>query len=142
MSLARRSISSITWISLVGIFIYPIGLIQSIILARFLPIETFGVFVGVSSITNLSYIFFDFGLTKAFIHRSEETKDEEWAAKNFFTLRLILDTTWAIILILYGLLFMYGTRQLALFILVISGYLTKIAVTPRAILTRRVQHRA
>lgn len=141
MSLVQRSLRSITWISFFGILSYPVGIVQSILLARLLPVETFGVFVGISSVVNISYILFDFGLTNAFIHRSPETQNEDQAAATLFSLRLCLDSAWAVILLAFGSWIYTGDSRLVLVVLVTTAYLNRITVTPRAILTRQVQHR-
>ena len=47
MSIAKQSISAVTWNAISNGVKIPIGFIQSILLARLLPIEVFGVYGGV-----------------------------------------------------------------------------------------------
>ena len=105
MSLAQRSVQSATWATFATVAALPINFIHSVLLARWLPIEYFGIYAAVYSIIILSGSVFEFGFSNAFIHRSEETEDETRAAAAYFTLRLIFDTAWAVILIAAGWLF-------------------------------------
>jgi O-antigen/teichoic acid export membrane protein len=141
MSLAKRSIRSVTWNTLASLISLPLSFIQSIMLARLLPVDYFGIFVGVSSIVNLSSVFFEFGLSSAFLHRSEETRDEAHAAGVYFCLRLILNSIWLVLLIGAGLIFFTGTRQWVLIFMAGASYLTFVAAAPEIILIRRVEHR-
>ena len=141
MSLANRSITSVTWNAIANFIRLPVGLIQSIVLARLLPVEYFGIFAGMLALVNFSYVFFDFGLGSAFFHRSAETQDEEQAIAVLFSLRLIFTLIWAVILIAVALILLSDQRQLVLIVLTITGFFSKIAGTPMILLMRRVEHR-
>lgn len=141
MSLAQRSITSVAWNVFANLFKIAILLVRSIWLARLLPVETFGVYALATSIVTFTGVIPMFGMASAFLHRSPETANEEQAAAVHFTLRLVLTSCWAGILILAAFLFTSAELRLALIVLtlVFSGlYLTD---TPKAILTRRVEHR-
>ncbi len=141
MSLAKRSITSVTWNAIANFIRLPVGLIQSIVLARLLPVEYFGIFAGMVAMVNLSYVFFDFGLGSAFFHRSAETQDEDQAIAVLFSLRLIFTSIWAVILIAVALILLSDQRQLVLIVLTVTGFFSKIAGTPVILLMRRVEHR-
>ena len=73
MSLAQRSVRSIKWNTLATVLGFPLGFIQTVLLARLLPVEYFGVFAAVNSIIGLSGTVFEFGLGNAYVHRAPET---------------------------------------------------------------------
>lgn len=139
--LAQRSIRSVTWISLANMIALPVNFIQSVLLARLLPVAYFGVFAGMSSIIALSGIFFEFGLGNAFLHRSQDTIDEDQAVSVLFTLRLFFDTLWLIAFLTFGFLTLTDLNRLAFSVLLVSGYFNRLTLTPRLLLARQVQHR-
>lgn len=141
MSLVQRSVTSVTWNAGANLFKVVILLARSIILARLLPVETFGVYALATAIVTFSGILPKFGLSGAFLHRAPETADEERAAAVHFTLRLALTTLWAAALVGLALLLAEGELRLALVVLTLlygGLYLTD---TARGVLVRRVQHR-
>lgn len=143
MTLAKRTFTSGSWkigsntINLVIVFI------RSIVLARLLPVEIFGVFAFASSITRLSVILTDFGISGAFVHRSPETEDIDQAAAVQFTFRIILTLAWAGVLFLGTFLFTEANSLLrtALICLVVVLSITQLTSTPNLILLRKVQQR-
>lgn len=141
VSVARRSISSISWKATASLITFPVGLIQYIVLARLLPVEYFGIIAGVGAIVSLSGVFIEFGLGSAFLHRSPETEDEDQAAALYFSLRLCIEVVGGIILVTYGLLFLPGLQQLSLLVLAIGGGVSRLISTPAMLLIRRVQHK-
>ncbi|MBN2547919.1 MAG: oligosaccharide flippase family protein [Anaerolineales bacterium] len=141
MSLARRSISSISWNAIASLFALPVGVIQYIVLARLLPVEYFGIVAGIGALVALSGVAAEFGLNSAFLHRSAETEDEDQAAALYFTLRLCFEAIWMVLLITYGTLFLTGLQLLTLVVLTITGGLSRAISTPSMLLIRRVQHR-
>ena len=141
MSLARRSINSVAWNSVANLFTLPIGLIQSILLARLLPVEYFGIHGGVLALMVLINQLFEFGLATAFLHRSPETEDEGRAVDVLFTLRFILYTLRFLTLLALGLALFSELRQMVLVVLAITNYITGLINIPFLILIRRVHHR-
>jgi O-antigen/teichoic acid export membrane protein len=141
MSLTQRSVRSVKWNTLATVLGFPLGFVQTVLLARLLPVEYFGVFAGVNSIIGLSSTVFEFGLGNAYVHRAPETLDEEHATAAYFTLRLIFDSVWALCLLAFGWITLSGIRQWVLIFLVVTGYLSRLTLVPQALLMRRVQHR-
>lgn len=141
MSLVQRSVTSVGWNAGSNLFKIAILLARSIVLARLLPVEVFGVYALATSIVTFSGILPRFGTGGAFLHRAAETADEESAAAVHFSLRLLLTMLWAIALVVLTLLFAEGQLRVALLVLTLAYgglYLTEV---PRFILVRRVQHR-
>lgn len=118
-----------------------LGFGRSIILARLLPIEVFGIYALASSITSLTAPIASFCTGSAFLHRSEETQDEDYAAAIQFTLRLITTSLWIISLIIVGLVFTEGDNRVALCALAVIRGAAHLTETAKMILNRRVVHR-
>jgi O-antigen/teichoic acid export membrane protein len=77
----------------------------------------------------------------ALVHRAPETEDLEQAARVHFTLKLLLTSTWALLMVGGVALFSEGATRTALFVLVGTMAGLQLTETPRLILTRRVVHR-
>jgi PST family polysaccharide transporter len=140
-TLARRAIDSLTWNTTANLLTLPLAFLQSVVLARLLSVETFGVYAGVAALTELFYAFFDFGLGAAAMHRNPETEDEERTMAIFFTLRLIMLTLGALILCGVAVFFFMELRRQVLIVLALSGWTLRIAMTGNILLLRRVQHK-
>lgn len=141
MSLFQRSLRSLRWTTAASLLKLPIGLLQSILLARLLPVEAFGAYAGVSAVILLSGVLFEFGLSGAYFHRAPETEDESQATTLFFTLRLLLYSVWAALLALGGWFFLDGSRLVLFQVFLLLTYLGKLTDAPRLLLMRRVKHR-
>ena len=139
--LARRSTVAVAWNMASGMSGMAVLFARSIILARLLPVETFGVYAGASALVVLTSVFATFGMGGAFLHRALETEDEERAATVHFTLKLLFTTAWAAVLIAFALLRTTGEQQTALIVLTLATAGLEITQTPRLILVRRVVHR-
>ena len=141
MSLAKRSVNSITWNASTNLIKIGVLLARSIVLARLLPVETFGVYALATSIVTFSGILPMFGMGSAYLHRAPETTDEEQAAAVHFTLRFVLTALWAAALVLLAWLFADGALRIALIVLTLAFAGIYLTDTPKIILTRRVEHR-
>jgi O-antigen/teichoic acid export membrane protein len=141
MGLAKRSINSATWNTISNLIGLPVGLAQSIILARLLPIEYFGIYAGVFALIVLVNHVFEFGVGTAYLHRSAETEDEIHSINVLFSLRLILYTARMGVYLVLAFFVFSELRQLVLIVLAVMGWLTGLAQTPSLILVRRVEHR-
>ena len=140
-SIAERSVASATWNVGVNLVKVVVLLARSIILARLLPVETFGVYALATSIVTFTGILPTFGLGAAYLHRAPETEDEEAAAAVHFTLRLLFTVVWAVALIAIALAFTEGILQPTLIALTLIFAGLYISITPKIILARRVRHR-
>lgn len=140
MNLAERSLRSGAWS--VGANIVKVVVLfgRSIILARLLPVETFGLYVLAYSIVTLTAILPLFGLGGALVHRSAETADEGAAAATHFTLTLTFTAVWAAALIGGSLFWADGEMQATLIALTLIYAGLNLTETPRYLLTRRVDH--
>lgn len=141
MSLARRSVTSAFWKSGSSLINALVLFGRSILLARWLPVEVFGVYSLAGTIVSLSVIFVNFGFGAAFLHRSPETADEGKAAETHFTLKSIFSAVWLFLILGAASLFAEGEMQIALIVIALSQAGLQLASTPAAILSRRVLHR-
>lgn len=141
MSLARRSVSSTAWNISANFGKVAILFVRSVLLARLLPVETFGIYALAGSIVTLSVLLPRFGMGEAFLHRAPETNDEGDAAAVHFTLKLIFTLAWAALLVVGTLVFTTGETRTAMLLLIGTGVGMELTQTPRLILVRRVVHR-
>jgi PST family polysaccharide transporter len=141
VSLTKRSVTSIGWNVGVSVVQVLVGLVRSVLLARLLPVEVFGIYAFSSSIVTLSTIVPSFGMGGAFLHRSEETEDEDTTASVHLTLQVIFTAIWMVVLSAGALIFATGQTRLALLVLTISQGGVLLCQTPYLLLVRRVVHR-
>ena len=141
MSLAQRSITSISWNMVANVAKVVILFARTVILARLLPIETFGVYALAGSVVGLSIPLATFGLGGAFLHRTPETEDESHAAGVHLTLKGVFTLLWAVLVTAGALIFTDGAERTAIISLTLIFSVMEMAQTPRLILTRRVIHR-
>ena len=141
MSLARRSVTSAAWNIGVNWARVLVLIVRSILLARLLPVEIFGVYAFASSVVEITAVLPQFGMRDAFLHRAPETSHEEQTAAVHFTLKFILTLGWAAALVVFSLVFTSGDVQIALLLLTMTSSGIHLTQTPNLILTRRVVHR-
>jgi O-antigen/teichoic acid export membrane protein len=101
----------------------------------------FGVYALATSIIQLSIVLPNFGMGGAFLHRTTETKDIQVTAAVHFTIKTILISIWALLLITCALIFTKDEIRIALIFLTITHAGLALAQTPKIILIRRVHHR-
>lgn len=141
MSLAERSITSVSWNIGANLGKIAVLLVRSIVLARLLAVETFGVYTLATSIVTFSGILPVFGLGSAFLHRVPETANEDEAAAVHLTLRLLLTGIWVVALVGLSIVFTQGSLRLAMVVLTLVFAGLHLTDTPKVIFARRVQHR-
>lgn len=140
MSLARRAVASVSWNLGVNPIKIVVLLVRSILLARLLPVDTFGIYALATTIVTFSGILPNWGMGSAFLHRAPETADEERAAAVHFTLRLALTAIWLAGVLALSLWLASGPLQTALIVLAVVFAGLYLVDTPKTILVRRVQH--
>ena len=141
MSIAQRSIRSVSWLGLASISSIVVGVVRSILLARWLPVHIFGTYALATAVVSLTVVIPNFGLVGAFLHRSPETEDMNIAAAVHFTLELIFIIIWAVLLSSGVLIYGHGQTGVAILLLTFTTAGIQLTQTPRAILIRRVVQR-
>lgn len=139
--LAQRSLIAISWTSSSNLISMLVLLMRSILLARLLPVEVFGVYSAAIAIISIAAIPAIFGMDRAFIHRSEFTQDEVAAAPVHFLLMSISALIWTVCMSV-GIWFLSdGALRISLLVLTATSAVTLLCLTPMTILERRVVHR-
>jgi O-antigen/teichoic acid export membrane protein len=141
MSLARRSLTSISWNFAVNTAAVGILAVRMILLTRWLTPEIYGVYTFAYAILILTIIIPNFGMEEAFVHRAPEVENESDAAAVHFTLRSLFTLIWAAVILLGTLLFAQDDLRLALLVLTPVYFGVQMTQTPILILRRRVTHR-
>lgn len=141
MSLARRTVAGLGWQSGSGLLQAGVLFGRSILLARLLPVEVFGVYAGATVAVELVAMVGEFGLGGALIHRSPATEDEETAAAVHFTLTALFSAVWATLLAGAAVIWLDGSDRLALLVVTAAAAAGTLARTPRMLFIRRVAHR-
>ena len=137
--LARRSIHSVKWNGIGNFFQIIVGFIQLVVLARLLPIESFGVYSGAVAVTTLLGGISVFGLAEAFKFRCKETIDIEQTAAVHFTLQLVITLIWTVLMVAGGFLFIKSNADgylLVFIVLTLSKAAANFANTPKVILSQ------
>lgn len=116
-------------------------LMRSIILARLLPIDIFGVYGAASAIIGIAVIPAVFGMDRALIHRSEFTENEAAAAPIHFSLMSISAGIWTVCMFLGVWFWSDGALRISLLVLTATSAVSLLCITPLTILERRVVHR-
>lgn len=140
MSLARRSVASTLWNAASNFINLAVLFARSVLLARLLPVEVFGIYGLASSVVGLTIPITDFGMFGAFLHRTRETADEEQVTGAYFSLKLVFVLAWCFLLLLGAATFANGPTRTALALLTVSTGLLHLAQIPKLILIRRVEH--
>ncbi len=140
-SLAQRSISSITWRTVTSWVGRVILFTRAVLLARWLPVDVFGILAFAGSIISLTASLSDFGKSSAFLSKTSITENEEETAATHFTLSLIFGIFVLLGVILGSLFFTEDLLREALIVLAVTAGLKQLMITPRRILVRRIQHR-
>jgi len=115
--------------------------VRTWLLARWLPVETFGVYSFATSLVALTGMVSQFGMGGAFLHRCAETEDEDQAAAVHFTLNVITTVIWAVVMLIIVFASTHSETRLALLVLTGTTSGMQLTQTLGLILQRRVMHR-
>lgn len=141
-NLGRRSVTAVSWNAVANLISMVVLLARSVVLARLLPVETFGVYASANAIVSLSAWFANFGTGDALLNRTEHTQDEDTAAAVHFTLAMLMAIVWAVLMGVGVAAFaMAPALKTAMLTLVVVTAIAQAGTTPHILLTRRVVHR-
>lgn len=141
MNLIKQSIDSVSWNILARVVVIVLGLVRSICLARWLPVEVFGIYAFAASIIHLTIVIPNFGMAGALIHKSAETKNRKTAESVHFTLVFLFSLIWAAVLGLLAFLILDKAVAPAVFVLIPVFFGIQMTQTPRTILIKQVEHK-
>lgn len=141
MSLAKRSLFSISWNFLANLAVNGVAFVRAIFLARLLPVEVFGIYTGFHAILGVTVTLTEFGMLSAFIHQAPETEDEDRAAAMHFTLRLIFLSLWLILAVAGSLFFLEPQQATPLLVMILTTVIFQMTLPAQGVLMKRVDHR-
>lgn len=142
--LEKRSVTSVKWNSISNLFHIVMAFVKSIILARLLPIETFGIYSGAHSIIVITGSLLSFGMNAAFTYRCEQTEELERTSRIHFTVQLVLNFIWTTLMLIGGFIFGMNAKPgflSAFVVLTLANSIATFANTPRYILARQVRYK-
>ena len=140
MNLAKRSLESASFNIIANGVQAVIQFVRSILLARLLLPEQFGVYAYIFAIIKLSSIISNFGMNAALVHRDQQSQGEI-AQRVHFTLTTIFTLFWALILLSVNS-FLIDEAYRGVFLVILSSQIVdNFTQTPRAKLTREVNFR-
>ena len=141
MNLAQRTVRSVSWnvVATTARLVILFG--RSVLLARLLPVDVFGVYAFATAVVGLSVTVPKFGMAAALLHRAPESEDVEQAARIHFTLKSAFTVLWVALVIGGAFFLTEGPVRLALIVLASATALMETTQTARTLLTRRVHFR-
>jgi PST family polysaccharide transporter len=137
MSLAQRSVRSSTFTVFGSGITTIIQFIRSIILARLIAPEIFGVYSFAASFVLITSSLPHFGMSSALLHHAPESEGET-ALRVHFTISFVLNVFWALTLFLLGWIVFPEDRRWILWIILMTQFFDNLTETSRTILIRRV----
>ena len=137
MTIAQRSIrSSFYTLGASGLNTI-IQLIRSILLARLIAPEVFGIYSYAASFVLLTSTIPNFGMSSALVHRSPESEGEE-PLRVHFTISFVLNILWAVAIAVIGTLIFPQKHLWVLLVFLGTQFADNLVITSRTLLVRRV----
>lgn len=137
MSIAQRSVRSSMY-TLIGSGITTvIQFIRSIILARLIAPEIFGIYAFAASFVLFTSSLPSFGMSSALLHRAPESEGEE-PLRVHFTILMLFNTTWAILVACIGTLVLPHDIRWVLWVILATQFTDNLVETSRTFLIRQV----
>ena len=140
MSLAQRSIHSAGYTISSSVLRAAIQFVRSIILARLLVPEQFGVYAYAASFVMLTHALPGFGMGAALIHRSRYSEGET-ARRVHFTLTVLFNIAWVLVMGLVIPWFLDPQNRWVFWVILLSTAFRHLSGTGRVTLTRKVAFR-
>jgi O-antigen/teichoic acid export membrane protein len=141
MNLAGRTVTSLSWNVAVSGVTAVVLLVRTTLLTRWVAPHDFGTYAFAYAVVAASSVLASFGLSRAFLHRAPETRDEQHAAAIHFTLHALFASVWCLLLVTASFVFARGDLRLALLVVTPTAFGILLTQTPRIIFVRRVEHR-
>jgi O-antigen/teichoic acid export membrane protein len=138
--LAQRSVRSSIYNVSASIIQTLVLAIRSIVLARLLSPDDFGIYTFFSSIIILTSSLPNFGMSAAYIHRAKESEGEE-ALRIYFTLTVLFNVLWATVLIIIAFLFVAPATRWVFITILLTQVVDNLARVGQTNLIKRVAFR-
>lgn len=140
MSLGKRSVQSLTWNTGSHALQLIILFTRSVMLARLLSPEVFGIYAFAQAIIQTTKSLPAFGLGTAYVHRSPESQHVD-ALGVYFTLISSFTLIWAILLAAGAALLADHEQRWVFWILVATTFISTLTAPAYAVLVKRVSFR-
>ncbi len=140
MTLAQRSVRSAGYTIASSGFQAGVQFVRSIVLARLLLPEVFGVYAYAASLVMLTHALPGFGMGSALVHRAHQSEGET-ARRVHFTLTFIFNILWVALLGLIAPWFITPQHRWVLWAILLSRAGQHLTNTGRVLLTRKVAFR-
>ena len=137
MSIAQRSVRSSMYTIIGSGSNTVVSFFRSIILARLIAPEVFGVYTFTTSFILITASIPIFGMSSALLHHAPESEGEE-ALRVHFTLTLIFNTFWAIVIAVIGAFIFPQEYLWLLWIFLATQFVDNLVITSRTVLIRNV----
>ena len=140
MSLAQRSVRSSTYTLAASAITTIVQFIRSILLARLVARDVFGVYAFASSFVLITRSLPNFGMTAALLHRAPESEGET-ALRVHFTISLVFNILWAILIAVIGGFAVSPQYRWVLWTVLATQFVDNLIQTSYILLVRRVVFR-
>lgn len=137
MNLVQRSIQSSTYNLLSSLIQTVILLARSILLARLLDPEVFGIYSYAISLIVLTRALQIFGLNNAYIHHTKESEGE-LSLRVYFSLSIFFCIIWTVLIILVSTFLVPINDRWVLYVLVVTEWIDSLVRIGRVILIKQV----
>lgn len=138
MSLAQRSVKSSTYTITASAIQTAVQFIRSVILARILAPEDFGVYAFAFSFIVFTKSVPLFGLSAALIHRAPESEGEP-ANRAHFTLTALFTVVWGFLVAISALVLASPTNRIVIWVILLTQVIDNLTQTGQAILAKMVK---
>ena len=142
MNLLHRSVTSSAYNVVANVIRLAVGFASSIVLARLLDPEVFGVFAFAFSTVKLTIALPNFGFQGAFLHRTGgKAGVTEEVLRVYFTLKLMFSLIWAVLMVV-GVTFLASEQTRWVFGVIIGAtFIQEQTSVINVLLTQRVKFR-
>ena len=138
MSIVQRSIRSSMYTLGASGFTTIIQLFRSILLARLIAPEVFGIYSFAAAFVLVTSSIPNFGMSSALLHRAPESEGEE-PLRVHFTILLIFNIFWASAITVISALILPQENLWVLWIFLATQFVDNLVITSRTLLMRRVE---
>jgi len=139
-SLRQRSIESTTYNVVTSGVTTVIQFARSIILARILAPDNFGVYAFATAYILVSRAIPQFGLNSAYLHRTAESEGDT-ALRVHFTLSAVFNLIWAAIMIVLSFILLSESVRVVLWAILATEVIDNLVQTGRMVLVKQVVFR-
>ena len=136
-ALSQRALSSSIYNVSAQAILLIISFARSVILARLLAPEDFGVYVFALSLVTIILLIPNSWLSGPYLHKSEFSAEEQGASTHF-TLNLTLNSVWLVLTLIVSSLILQQSQWIIFAVLLSAGFVSELTNTHHLLLVKRV----